>query len=99
MFCWLPVNSFLNAGLASNPYSKCFVCFLWALFCRQELLKNTRKLNFLYFGLLLCQAHTRRSVLGRGSEVDSSSQAGAKVVKADAGAWKGLPRGLLLPIT
>lgn len=84
MFCRLPVNSFLNTGLASNPYSKCFVWFLWALFCRQELLKNTRKLNFLYFGLLLCQAHTCRSALGRGSEVDSSSQAGDKVVKADA---------------
>lgn len=84
MFCWLPWNSFLNAGLASNPYSKCFVCFLRALFCRQELLKEIRKLNLLYFELLLCRAHTRLSALGQGSEVGSRSPAGAKVVKADA---------------
>lgn len=80
MFCWLPLNSFLNAGLSSNPYSQ---CFLWALFCRQEL-KDIRKLNLLNFGLLLCGAHTHVSALGRGSEVGSNSEAGGKAVKADA---------------
>lgn len=50
--------------------------------CR-ELLKDMRELNLPYCQLLLCQACSRLSALGQGSEAGTSYLAGAKVVKAD----------------